>query len=75
MERTGFTQTVSSVPLREQPDGKNQLNSRYEKRSTVEDYNAPRVMIDFIVANTMHPVSKILFLELLACMRQMYITG
>ena len=75
MERAGFAQTVPSMPLQEQPDGKNRLNNRYEEKSTIKDCGALRVMIDFIVASTMHPVLMIISLKLLTCMRQRYITG
>ena len=40
MEHVGIAQAVLSVPLREQPDGKNRLNGRYAKKSAVTDCKA-----------------------------------
>ena len=63
VEHVGLAQTVPSVPLREQPDGKNQLNSRYTKKSNVKDYKSSWVAIDFVITSTMHAdVSKIISL-------------
>ena len=56
-----FSQTVPSVPLREQPDEKNRLNGRYAKKSAVYGLQSSWVVIDFILTSTMHlDVSKII---------------
>ena len=52
MEHVGLAQIVPSVPLWEQPDGKNRLNSRYVKKSTVKDCTSSWVVV--VVGRSMH---------------------
>ena len=49
-----FAQIVPSVPLREQPDGKNQLNSQYTKKSAVYGLQSSWIVIDFMLTGTIH---------------------